>query len=87
MKDMQFTITNNDKKTTCHTIATYHDDNTGKDYIIYTDNTYNDNRKLNLYYGLYKIVDNNIKLINIDNLEDKKICLNIIESIVKEMHK
>ena len=86
MKRLQFeAISNNGKKIKCEALATYHDDETNKDYIIYTDGTINEEKKLNIFYSLYKQEDNSIILIDITNIEDEQICLEIIKSILKEV--
>lgn len=42
MESMQFEITNSKgKKIVCEVIATYHDNYSNKDFIVYTDNTFN----------------------------------------------
>ena len=65
----------------CEVIATYFDENTSKNYIIYTDNTKNEKQELNVYYGLYEIVDNKFIVKEITSLEDKKIILEILDEI------
>ena len=86
MERLQFTIDNNGKKTTCEVIATYHDDEiTNKDYIVYTDNTFDENKKLRVYYGLYEKVDNNIKLIEAKTTDEKKMGLQLIKEIIAEI--
>lgn len=86
MESMQFEITNNEgKKIICEVIATYHDDNSNKDFIFYTDKTFNNN-KLNLYYSLYEKQSNKIKLIDITDAEDKKIGLEIIKELINDIN-
>ena len=62
-------------------IATYHDDLTDKDFIIYTDKKIDEQNNLNLFYSLYKNDNNSIKLLETTNLEDKKIGLELIKEI------
>ena len=86
MECMQFEIVNNEgKKIICEVIATYHDDNSNKDFIVYTDKSFDDNQRLNLYYSLYEKQNNNIKLIDIIETEDKKIGLEIIKEIINDI--
>ena len=86
MESMQFETTNKEgKKVVCEVIATYHDDNTNKDFIIYTDKSFDDNKRLSLYYSLYEKRNNNIKLIDITNAEDKRIGLEIIKELVNDI--
>ena len=56
-----------------------------KDFIVYTDKTFNENNKLKVYYSLYSMVENKIKLIDITDIEDKKIGLELIKEIIKNM--
>ncbi len=51
----------NGNKIIYEVFATYHDGNLN-----------NDNNKLNAYYSLYKKINNNIKLIEITDINDKK---------------
>lgn len=83
MEHTSFKVINNDKETTCEVIATYHDDDTNKDFIVYTDGTLNSEEELKLYYSLYESVGNGIKLINIESSEDEKIGLQLIQEILK----
>lgn len=82
MEDLSFNIENDGVIITCNVIATYHDDNTNKDYMVYTDNSFDKNNKLNVYYSLYETKDNSIKLINTTDAEDKKIGLELIKELV-----
>ena len=86
MKSMQFAIKDKSgRKIICEVIATYHDDETNKDYIVYTDKTLDENKKLKLYYSLYKQIDNNIKLIDVKDPEDKKVGLQLIKEIIEDI--
>lgn len=83
MNDLTFESQNkNGDKVIYHTIATYNDPETNKNFIFYTDNTYNDSKKLNIYYSLYIIVDNKMKLIEINDKEDKKTALNLLKELL-----
>ena len=62
-------------------IATYHDDLTDKNYIVYTDKQTDENNKLNLFYSLYKTEGNRVKLLETNAFEDKKIGLELIKEI------
>ena len=87
MNRIQFKKINKDNvEELCEVIATYHDDNTNKDFIIYTNGKYTESNKLMLYYSLYKYIDNNIELINIETSEDKKIGLLLIQELIKDIN-
>ncbi len=86
MESMQFEVANKSgNKIICEVIATYHDDNRNKDFIVYTDRTFNKDKKLNIYYSLYEKIENNIKLIDITDIEDKKIGMELIKEIIKDI--
>lgn len=65
----------------CDVIATYHDDETHKDFIIYTDKTFNNKKELNIFYGLYTKKNKNIQVSEITDENDRKIALEIINTI------
>ena len=62
-------------------IATYHDDITNKDYVIYTDKKTDKSNNLNLFYSVYTYDNDTIKLLETNDLEDKKIGLELIKEI------
>ena len=83
MESMQFeTIDKKGNKIICEVIATYHDDDSNKDFIVYTDKTFDENKQLKVYYSLYEKVDNNIKLIDITDSKDKKIGLELVKELI-----
>ena len=84
MEQLQFRITDkNGKSKNCYTIATYHHDENNKDYIVYTDNSFDKNGRKNLCYSLYKKDGNNITLIDNLTKEDKQIGLQLVDGILK----
>lgn len=84
---MQFEIIDKKgNKIICEVIATYHDDDTNKDFIVYTDKTLDENKKLKVYYSLYKKIDNSIKLIDITSNDDKKIGLQLVKEIIDSIN-
>ncbi len=86
MERITFIKTNEEgKRIKCEVIATYHDEVKNKDFIVYTDNTFDNNSKLKVYYSLYEKVGKDIKLKNIDNLEDEKTGLEIVKEILEEL--
>ena len=68
----------------CDTLATYHHDENNKDYVVYTDWSTTEEDNLRLYYSLYEIVNNNIKLIDITDLEDQEIGMQLVQAIIKK---
>ena len=66
-------------------IATYHDDQTNKDYILYTNKLLDKNNKLNIYSALYNEKESNIELSSINTNEDKKVAYELISQIIKDL--
>lgn len=66
-------------------ILTYHSDEFNKDYIVYTDNIYNDNNELQIYINEYN--DDNPIIISkkIDNEEEYNKIKTEINSILLSM--
>ena len=88
MEKLEFEVINNlGKKTKCEIIATYHDNETNKDYMVYTDKTLTEDNKLKIYHTVYEQVGNSIKLIDSDDPKDKKIGLELINEILKNIRK
>lgn len=83
MKNLTFKkLNNNGEEVILTVIATYHDDVLNKDFIIYTNKMKDDNGLLKVYCSLYKIVDNEIKLIDITTNEERKVELMLIKEII-----
>jgi len=85
MDDLQFIRNIDGKNVVCDTICTYYDEDTKKNYIVFTDRTFNKENKLNVYYSLYEMQNNKIKLIQVETNEDKKIGLELIQEVLKEI--
>ena len=73
------------EKVKCEVIATYHDDDINKDFIVYTDNTFTKDHKLKIYYSLYEEVPKGIRLINIKTREEEKTGLELVKELLKEL--
>lgn len=71
----------NGKKINYEVMLTYHHDDSNKNYVVYTDKTFNEEGKLNIYYSLYRVEKDKIKLLETNELEDKKIGLELIKEI------
>lgn len=81
MEELSLKVLENNKETIYEVIATYHDENTNKNYVIYTDKSVDKERKLNIFYSLYELKDNEIILIETNDLEDQKVGLELIKKI------
>jgi len=87
MDQLSFKITQNGKEIIYEVIATYHDDGSNKDFVIYTDKTLNEEKKLNIYYSLYRLENNEIILLETGDLEDKRLGLELIKEIGNMLYK
>ena len=86
MEKLEFKVKNkNGTEKICEVIATYHDDKTKNDFLIYTDKTFDKNQKLNIFSSLYKEEKNGIRLIDITSNDDKKLALQIIQEILSDI--
>lgn len=83
MEQLSLKVLEDDKETIYEIIAVYHDENTDKNFVIYTDKTLDENKKLNIYYSLYYLDDDKIMLIKTTSIEDKRIGLELIKEISK----
>ena len=78
------TVTINNKKYSV--LFTYEEEN-GNKYIYYTDNSFDDNGKLNVVVGLYEIVNNEYKVSDIEDDLTMKKAIKILEEILKNINK
>lgn len=61
-------------------ILTYDD---VKNYILFTDETYNERMKLKIYFSQYKMNDENLELIPSMANSDRQVALNIVKELMK----
>ena len=84
MKDekMTFTVVGDDgKETECEVLFTFESDETKKNYIVYTDNTQDDEGNTKVYASIYEPDDENLKLTAIEDEKEWK----IIDTILNEL--
>lgn len=85
MEDMRFVSMVNGERVEHHVIATRKDESTGKEYMVYTDNEKDEFDKLKVYYALYEINDNRMKVSKIVDDEDKRIALDLLKDTIMEL--
>ena len=66
-------------------ILTYHSDEFNKDYIVYTNNIYNQNNELEIFINEYDKHNSNLISKEIENKEEYKKIKTIINSIFLTM--
>lgn len=64
-------------------IATYIDEDTDKDYIIYTDESKDSEGKLNVAYGSYKMNGTEIEVNKVETPEEEKKILEVLKFVTK----
>ena len=81
-QDMTFTITNEEgQEITCDILFTFDSEETGKNYIVYTDNTTDEQGNTKVYASIYTPNEENLNLTAIETEKEWK----IIETILNEL--
>ena len=79
---MSFKITAEDgKEIECEVLFTFESDETNKNYIVYTDNTTDEEGNTKVYASIFNPYEENIDLIPIETEKEWK----IIETILNEL--
>ena len=71
----------------CDVLFTFDSDETNKSYIVYTDNTLDENRNIKVYASIFDPNDDNTKLEPIETEKEWKIIENILETLQEEAKK
>ena len=80
-----FTVKNDKgEEVTCEVLFTFDSEETKKNYIVYTDNTTDDDGNVRVYASVYKPEDENTELLPIESEREWKIVETILESIQEE---
>lgn len=87
MKDKNtFTVTNKEgKQVQCDVLFTFDSDETGKSYIVYTDNTKDAQGNVQVYASIYDPEDPNTKLEEIQTEKEWKVIETILKTIQEEV--
>ena len=83
-----FTVINDKgEKIVCNVLFTFDSDETKKSYVVYTDNTKDQNGNTQVYASIYdpKSVDN-LELLPIETEKEWKVIEKILESLQEEIH-
>lgn len=82
---MTFTITGEDgKEIECEALFTFESDETNKNYIVYTDNTKDEDGNIKVYASIYNPDEENSALIPIESDKEWKIIETILEELQEE---
>ncbi len=69
----------------CEVLFTFESDETGKNYIVYTDNTTDELGNTKVYASIYNPDEENLKLTAIETEKEWKIIETILDELQKEV--
>ncbi len=86
MEKNKFTITNNDgEELECDVLFTYEDEKLKKNYIVFTDNTTDENGQIKVYANYYDPTGKDLSLGKIETEEEWENIGNILESLNQKL--
>ncbi len=87
-KKNKFTVIDKDgKEVECEVLFTFDSEETGKNYIVYTDNTKDANGNVRVFASIYDPSKEDSELLPIKSQKEWKIIETILESIQEESNK
>ncbi len=87
-KENTFTVLDNEgKEITCEVLFTFESDETKKNYIVYTDNSFDESGNIKVYASIFDPNKENTELMPIETEREWKIVETILESIQEENKK
>ncbi|MBQ3081816.1 MAG: DUF1292 domain-containing protein [Clostridia bacterium] len=82
MEDISFTMVNEEgKEVKCDVLFTFDSDETGKSYVVYTDNTTDEDGYVKVFASIFTETDNEMQLSPIETDEEWA----MVQSILDEM--
>jgi len=82
---MTFKVVNDEgKEVECEVLFTFESDETNKNYIVYTDNTVDDEGNTKVYASIYNPNEDETKLLPIETDKEWKIIETILEELQNE---
>ena len=82
----QFTVINDGgSEIVCDVLFTFDSDETGKSYIVYTDNTKDESGNIKVYASIFDPEDENTELLPIESEKEWKVIEAILSSIQEEV--
>ena len=83
---MTFKVINDEgKEVECEVLFTFESDETKKNYIVYTDNTLDEEGNTKVYASIYKPEEDETKLLPIETEKEWKIIETILEELQNEI--
>ncbi len=88
MEKQKFIILDKDKnKVECEPLFTFESEETKKNYVVYTDNTYDEAGNVRVFASIYNMTDKGGELLPIKTDKEWKIIETILETIQDETKK
>lgn len=85
-ENMNFTAVNSDGlEIECEVLFTFESEETGKNYIVYTDNTVDENGDTKVYASIYEPDSDETKLLPIESEKEWRIIEVILEELQSEL--
>lgn len=85
---MTFKVTNDEgKEVECEVLFTFESDETKKNYIVYTDNTIDEEGNTKVYASIYNPEEEATKLLPIETEKEWKIIETILDELQNEANK
>lgn len=85
---MTFKVINDEgKEVECEVLFTFESDETKRNYIVYTDNTIDEEGNTKVYASIYNPDEDETKLIPIESDKEWKIIETILEELQSEANK
>ena len=87
MKEKDTFVVKNDlgEEVVCHVLFTFDSDETGKSYIVYTDNSKDETGNVQVYPSIYNPEDPNSKLEPIETEKEWKVIDTILKTLQEEI--
>lgn len=86
-KQKFFVLDENGKKIECEPLFTFESEETGKNYVVYTDNSLDKEGNVRVFASIYNVNDNGGELLPIKSDKEWKIIETILETIQEESRK
>ena len=84
--EMTFTVINDDgNEIQCEVLFTFESDETHKNYIVYTDNTLDENGNTKVFASIYEPDVDETKLFPIETAQEWAVIENILEKLQNEI--
>lgn len=86
-KQKFFVLDENGKKVECEPLFTFESEETGKNYVVYTDNSLDKDGNVRVFASIYNVSDKGGELLPIKTDKEWKVIETILETIQEENKK